>query len=245
MIYIFDSNRIRAMKAKNNSADNVVLWYNGKWEETASGEVKEPSTEDFFVVHHNPVTDLKIFDSELKRLQSKGIDTSSIPVIYFTGSNPVGRPLDENWIRYRSFDAQNPFTFNELTALEEWVTRGMRNESKPWLFLEMKPSFLQGILMLLLYEEWLTSQEDNALLSLAKDCQMQKWWSDRFEKESGWKERLLQEAKCRFSTDKEGKRLVQNFVDWLTHVPNESTSDNEDKKLRRDLRTYLKRVLEL
>ena len=205
MIFLFEQQNLRA-KMINPEGAAVAIFVDEEWQLLANGaeKIKVSGRRGCFLVHHSNSQD---FEKRLEEWKSSSLE---LPVIYFTGGDPSGKPLHEHWIRYRAISLDCPFTAEELMAIDRWAIAGCKDEEAPWVCRESQPHFLRGLLLLVMLAESVLNGNkagfgDRKVLTRG-------WWQARLSVEENWREKIEGEFQWRRPS---GHHLLQSFLDWI------------------------------
>jgi len=213
MILLYDSKTIRADITISALPGRVYLWRDNAWR-NSDGVECTPAPEDFhWLLMHDSDIETDFFkDMELK--QQSTFDALKCRV-RFTGGNPTGKPESEYWVQYRLVSESDPFTKEELEALDQWVRNGCNLEERPWLLFEEKPHHLRGLLILLQVAE-IAASKNRGRRGESKqfDVELPTWWKERLNREDDWESALRGELSRRTSNPGRSHAL-ENFINWV------------------------------
>lgn len=225
MILLFDTNTDRATKTAALHPQ-ILCWRDSAWRDAKGDGMAPDPTDAWFLVHNND------WDAFIKRLTAMGSAFLQRPAIRFTGGDPSGKPDKERWVRYRPISEEEPFTKEELEAMDRWAKGGCKSSESPWICTEDKPLHLIGLLILLKMARHIL--DGHEFLRLRQDSQKWNvsapaWWRARLDKEQDWPEHLREEWGHRKTSS---SQLLEDFINWVTEG---ETSEKDDLYLQSNL----------
>jgi hypothetical protein len=212
MILLYDSKIRRAQAALRAYSTGILHWSSGAWRNLEDNECELAANEIRWLLVHDSDMITNTFNELL--LREKAL-LAAIPRVRFTGGSPAGKPEGEFWVRYRLISEDQPFTAEELGALDQWALDGCCQDKRPWLLLEEKPHHIRGLLILLQIAEKvgphrLIGEGDRGRFRVESPT----WWKERLDREGNWETKLMGELSRRTSNPDVSKALA-SFIDWV------------------------------
>lgn len=224
MILLFDiTNPDRASKAIN-AYSNILRWHDDAWRDkdsqeyiidTVDSNTCISASEYWFLVHESDLAEFFTYKCKWSD------DLKDQPVVRFSGGDLSDKVGKKNWVRYRSVSAIEPFTNEELIALEKWVLNGCHDEDKPWLLFESKQLYLSSLSILLQLAKLIidsSPSQKNDLTNQSFNVISREWWCKKLSKENDFDEKIKIEWTRRKGSPPSDSDELTLFLNWVKKI---------------------------